>query len=82
MRTCGSRMLAFVKSLNPADYIRGILVATIWGAGVVLTKSVISDFPPILLMSFRFALSALVLVWFTHGRATAPTLRCCYRPLR
>lgn len=56
----------FVKSLNPADYIRGILVATIWGAGVVLTKSVISDFPPILLMSFRFALSTLVLVWFAQ----------------
>jgi O-acetylserine/cysteine efflux transporter len=52
--------------LNPADYIRGILVATIWGAGVVITKSVITDFPPILLMSFRFGLSALVLIWFAQ----------------
>jgi O-acetylserine/cysteine efflux transporter len=50
--------------LSPGDYIRGFLVATIWGAGVVVTKSAITNFPPILLMSFRFGLSALVLMWF------------------
>ena len=36
----------------------------IWGAGVVITKSEITNFPPILLMSSRFGLSALVLMWF------------------
>jgi O-acetylserine/cysteine efflux transporter len=41
-----------------------MLVAVIWGTGVVITKAAITDFPPILLMFFRFALSAFVLVWF------------------
>jgi O-acetylserine/cysteine efflux transporter len=47
-----------------------MLVALIWGTGVVVAKSALTDSPPILLMFFRFALSALVLVWFVpipHG---------------
>ena len=42
----------------------GIAVALIWGMGVVFAKAAINDIPPILLMSFRFTLSALVLIWF------------------
>lgn len=52
--------------LTPADCVRGVLVATIWGTGVVIAKSVLADFPPILLMFFRFTLSALVLIWFVQ----------------
>lgn len=42
----------------------GISVALIWGMGMVFAKAAIEHFPPILLMTFRFALTALVLVWF------------------
>jgi O-acetylserine/cysteine efflux transporter len=51
-------------SLTPTDCFRGMLVALIWGTGVVVAKTALTDSPPILLMFFRFALSALVLVWF------------------
>lgn len=42
----------------------GIAVALTWGMGIVVAKAAIDHFPPILLMSFRFAVTALVLVWF------------------
>lgn len=43
-----------------------ISVPVIWGMGFTLAKVafVHADFPPILLMAFRFTLTALVLVWF------------------
>ena len=56
--------------LSSTDCSRGMLVALIWGTGVVVAKSALTNSPPILLMFFRFALSALVLVWFVpipHG---------------
>jgi O-acetylserine/cysteine efflux transporter len=37
----------------------------LWGLGFVFAKGAINHFPPILLMAFRFSLTALVLVWFT-----------------
>lgn len=52
------------------DVALGVGVALVWGMGVVLAKSAIDSFPPILLMCFRFALTALMLVWFVprpHG---------------
>jgi O-acetylserine/cysteine efflux transporter len=42
----------------------GITVPLVWGLGVVFAKAAIEHFPPILLMALRFALTALVLVWF------------------
>jgi O-acetylserine/cysteine efflux transporter len=51
-------------SLGLKDCAMGIAVALIWGMGVVFAKAAIHDIPPILLMSFRFTLSALVLIWF------------------
>jgi len=41
-------------------------VPVIWGLGFTLAKVafVLSDFPPILLIAFRFALTTLVLLWF------------------
>ena len=50
--------------LTPQDCVRGLVVATIWGTGVVLAKWALTDLPPILLMCFRFTLSALALIWF------------------
>ncbi|WP_419906466.1 DMT family transporter [Hoeflea sp.] len=50
--------------LSPIDYLMGLSVALVWGMGIVFAKGAINHFPPILLMAFRFAVTALVLVWF------------------
>ena len=42
-----------------------VTVPLAWAMGLVFTKGAISDFPPILLMAFRFLLTALILVAFT-----------------
>lgn len=44
----------------------GIAVAVTWGLGLVFAKAAIAQFPPILLMSFRFGVTALALVWFVR----------------
>lgn len=41
-----------------------ISVPLIWGAGFVVAKGAINEFPPILLMAFRFLVTSLLLVWF------------------
>lgn len=46
------------------DKVLAILVALVWGMGFVVAKSAMDHFPPILLMAFRFALTAMALVWF------------------
>ncbi len=48
------------------DILLAILVPTFWGLGFTIAKVafVYVAFPPILLMAFRFALTALILVWF------------------
>jgi len=52
--------------LRFVDIILAISVPVIWGLGFTLAKVafVLSDFPPILLIAFRFALTTLVLLWF------------------
>ena len=66
---------AALMRLTSADCFRGLLVAVIWGTGVVVVKAVLINSPPILLMFFRFALSALVLVWFVpFPRGSFPKL--------
>lgn len=52
--------------LKPLDVLLAISVPVIWGLGFTLAKVafVFSDFPPILLIAFRFALTTLVLIWF------------------
>jgi O-acetylserine/cysteine efflux transporter len=61
--------------LTRTDCIRGLLVALIWGTGVVVTKAALADSPPIFLMFFRFVLSALVLIWFVpFPRGSFPKL--------
>ncbi len=52
--------------MKPLDILLALCVPLIWGLGFTLAKVafVYADFPPILLMAFRFLLTALVLVWF------------------
>ncbi len=48
------------------DILLAMLVPTLWGLGFTIAKAafVYVSFPPILLMAFRFGLTALLLVWF------------------
>ena len=46
------------------DMALGLGVAFVWGLGLVFAKAAISHFPPILLMGFRFSVTAMALVWF------------------
>ena len=41
-----------------------IAIPLIWGTGFVVAKGAINEFPPILLMAFRFLVTSLVLIWF------------------
>jgi len=50
--------------LSPLDILMGLAVPLIWGMGFVFAKAAIAHFPPIFLMSLRFAVTALALVWF------------------
>lgn len=50
--------------LNPIEILMALTVPLVWGMGFVFAKGAINDFPPILLMAFRFTLTAAVLVWF------------------
>lgn len=51
--------------LTPLEVLMAVTVPLAWAMGLVVTKGAISDFPPILLMAFRFLLTALILVAFT-----------------
>ena len=53
-------------ALRAQDMALGIVVALIWGMGVVFAKAAIDHFPPILLMALRFAVTAGALVWFVR----------------
>ncbi len=52
--------------LRPIDYAMGVAVPFVWSMGFVYAKAAIDHFPPIFLMSMRFTLAALVLVWFAR----------------
>lgn len=52
------------QQLGITDMLMGAAVALVWGMGLVFAKAAIAHFPPILLMSLRFAVTALALVWF------------------
>ena len=59
------------RRLTLVDMVMGVGVALTWGLGIVFAKAAIAHFPPILLMGFRFTLTALVLVWFVTNAAWA-----------
>jgi O-acetylserine/cysteine efflux transporter len=50
--------------MNFIHILMAIAVPLIWGTGFVVAKGAISEFPPILLMAFRFLVTSVVLVWF------------------
>ncbi|MDG1431701.1 MAG: EamA family transporter [Paracoccaceae bacterium] len=54
------------EPLKPIDMLMGLAVAVTWGMGLVFAKAAIVHFPPILLMSLRFTVTALALVWFVR----------------
>jgi O-acetylserine/cysteine efflux transporter len=54
------------KQTSVTDIFLGVCVALVWGMGIVVAKAAIEHFPPILLMSFRFFVTALALVWFVR----------------
>lgn len=50
--------------MRPVHVLLALAVPSIWGFGFTLAKAGLDQFPPFLLMSIRFFISALVLVWF------------------
>jgi len=46
------------------DTLLALSVPVLWGLGLTFSKVAVAEFPPILLMTFRFALTACLLVWF------------------
>ena len=50
--------------MTPRHLLIAMLVPITWGFGFALAKDGLSHFPPLLLMGMRFAIAALVLVWF------------------
>lgn len=52
--------------MKPVDIFLAVFFPITWGLGFTLAKMafVTVDFPPILLMAFRFGVAALALVWF------------------
>ena len=55
-----------MNRLSVTDILLGFCVPLVWGMGLVFAKAAIEHFPPILLMAFRFLVTALVLVWFVR----------------
>ncbi len=52
--------------MKPLDVLLALSVPLNWGLGVTFAKVGLGQFPPILLMALRFALAAMVLVWFVR----------------
>ncbi|WP_096703538.1 EamA family transporter [Magnetospirillum sp. 15-1] len=59
--------------LSPVEWASATLVVTIWGLNFVAAKTALATLPPFLLMSIRFACTALVLApFFRPTRAQLP----------
>jgi O-acetylserine/cysteine efflux transporter len=52
--------------MKPLDLLVVIAVPIIWGFGFTLAKGTFDAFPPIFLMSLRFSIAALILIWFVR----------------
>jgi O-acetylserine/cysteine efflux transporter len=50
--------------MQPVHILMAISIPIIWGLGFTFSKAALSEFPPLMLMGFRFCLTALILVWF------------------
>jgi len=54
------------RQLSFVDIIMGLSVALLWGMGLVFAKAALEHFPPVLLMTCRFIVTAGALVWFVR----------------
>lgn len=52
--------------MTPKQILLALIIPTTWGLGFAMAKVGMDQFPPFLLMGMRFALAAMVLVWFTR----------------
>lgn len=52
--------------MTPKQILLALVIPTTWGLGFAMAKVGMNQFPPFLIMSMRFALAAVVLVWFTR----------------
>jgi len=79
MAACTRCASHLVGPMKPLDLLVVIVVPIIWGFGFTLAKGTFDAFPPIFLMSLRFGIAALILVWFVRpmwdrtGRLLATT---------
>lgn len=55
-----------MERMSLTDIAMAVTVPLVWGMGFVFAKGAVTDFPPILLMALRFALTGAVLVWFAR----------------
>ncbi|HJL52118.1 MAG TPA: EamA family transporter, partial [Arenicellales bacterium] len=51
--------------MTTRQVLLALIVPITWGFGYALTKIGMEQFPPLLLMSLRFGIAGLILVWFT-----------------
>ena len=52
--------------MKPLDILIVLAVTLMWGLGFTLAKLGFKDFPPILLIAFRYLITASVMVWFVR----------------
>ena len=50
--------------MKPRELLLAACVPLTWGLGFTLSKAALAEFPPLMLMSMRFFIAALILVWF------------------
>ena len=50
--------------MNAKDLLIALFVPLSWGLGFVAAKAGLGHFPPLLLMSLRFFISSILIVWF------------------
>ncbi|MFC0268132.1 DMT family transporter [Kushneria aurantia] len=61
--------------MPPRDLLLGLFVIAIWALNIIVVKVGVTELPPLLLMTLRFALVTLLLVPFTRiNRAQLPWL--------
>ncbi len=51
--------------MSPKQILLALIVPITWGLGFTLAKIGVEQFPTLLIMSIRFGIAGLVLVWFT-----------------
>ncbi len=51
--------------MNTKHILLALIVPITWGIGFTLAKIGMEQFPPLLLMSMRFGIAGLIIVWFT-----------------